>query len=91
MMFVMFVVKYDSTQELDISQMFDQTKGDPEAFLNAFKNPIYKKAVETWLPFLDKRGFLDTFLPNAPVTPFVQGILDTMPKFDAPGPPKSEE
>lgn len=87
----MFVVKYDSTQELDISQMFDHTKGDHEAFLNAFKNPIYKKAVETWLPFLDKRGFLDTFLPNAPVTPFVQSILDNMPKFDVPEPPKAEE
>ena len=87
----MFVVKYDSDQELDISQMFDQTKGDPEALINAFNNPIYKKAVQTWLPFLDKRGYLDTFLPNAPVTPFVQGILDSIPKPAVPEEPKAEE
>jgi len=91
MMFVMFIAKYDSPQDLDIAQIFEQTKDTPEIFDAAFKNPIYIKAFKSWLPFLDKRGYLDVFLPNSPMTPFLQGIIAQMPKPGMPEPPKTEE
>ncbi|KAL7041202.1 hypothetical protein ACKWTF_000677 [Chironomus riparius] len=91
MMFVMFIAKYDSPQDLDITQIFEQTKDSPGMFEAAFKNPIYQAAFKSWLPFLDKRGYLDAFLPNAPMTPFVQGIIAQMPKPEMPEPPKTEE
>ena len=87
----MFIIKYDSNQELDISQIFDQTKGDPEHFTAAFNKPTYKKALTSWLPFLDKRGYLDVLLPNAPVTSFVQAIMDQIPKSETAQLSKAEE
>lgn len=66
---------------MDISQVFDHTKRN-NAFDEAYDNPIYKNAVASWLPFLDKRGYLDVFLPETPLTPFLQSVMSQMPKVD---------
>lgn len=57
-MFLLFIVKYDSEEELNAEMMFSGAMS-PEMLDRIFNNEIYKKAVLTWLPFLNKRGFLD--------------------------------
>lgn len=90
-MFVMFIAKYDSDKELDLAQIFDPTKSSPDTLIGAFNNPIYKKALALWLPFLDKRGYLDAFLPQTPISPFLEEILSKIPKPEAPVPENAEE
>ena len=36
--------------------------GSPEMLERVYNNEVYKKAIRTWLPFLNKRGYLDTLL-----------------------------
>jgi hypothetical protein len=73
-MYVLFVVKYDSNEQLDAGLVTDPAKSDPEIVHKAFNNEIYRNALRTWLPFLNKRGFLDTLLPQAPVSPFMMKL-----------------
>lgn len=78
MMLIMFFAKYNSCQELcwqTLADILDPSKGDSNELDKTFQNPIYIKALSTWLPFLDKRGYLDTFLPNAPLTPLMEKIF----------------
>jgi hypothetical protein len=67
-MFILFVVKYDSPEEITIEAMMGLGEKIEESelqkmFSRIFGNETYKKAVKLWLPFLNKRGFLDTLLP----------------------------
>lgn len=65
-MFILFVVKYDSPEEISMETMM--MGGDnPEMYQRIYYNDFFKKAVTTWLPFLNKRGFLDTLLKEKPV------------------------
>jgi hypothetical protein len=87
MMFVLFIAKYDGSDDLDLQKIMDPDKMDIEIVHNAFNNEIYKKALKTWLPFLNNRGYLDTLLPHAPVTPFMSVIMKQMAQnagMDAP-------
>lgn len=38
-----------------------------ETLHNIYGNPIYKKALTVWLPFLDKRGYLDRLIDDESV------------------------
>lgn len=66
-MFILFIVKYDSPEEITIENLMGIGQTDEDAlqemYIRVYRNETYKKAVQTWLPFLNKRGFLDTLLP----------------------------
>ena len=36
--------------------------GDETMFDRAYNNETYKKAIKLWLPFLEKRGYLDSLI-----------------------------
>lgn len=60
-MFILFIVKYDSHEEISIENMM--TGGaDANMLDRVYNNELYKKAIKLWLPFLNKRGFLDTLI-----------------------------
>lgn len=80
MFFVMFVAKYDSNEDLDIEKIMNADKYDEKVVYAAFNNDNYKNALKTWLPFFNKRGYLDTLLPNAPLTPFMTALMQQMPQ-----------
>lgn len=64
-MFILSIVKNESTEELNFETLMNNPddKVVEEAYDRIYKNETYKKAIKTWLPFLNKRGFLDTLLP----------------------------
>ncbi|KAG5678863.1 hypothetical protein PVAND_008494 [Polypedilum vanderplanki] len=69
LMFILFIVKYDSQEEITLEAMMGLGDQVEESIVQAmytriYGNETYKKAVKLWLPFLNKRGFLDTLLPN---------------------------
>lgn len=64
-MFILFVVKYDSAEEINMEEMMGGGMSQ-EKMKEIYSNPIYKKALLAWLPFLNKRGFLDTLLIDEP-------------------------
>lgn len=59
LMFILFVVKNDSHEEINIEAMMS---GDPEVMFRMYNAEGYKKALKLWLNFFDKRGFLDTLI-----------------------------
>lgn len=59
-MFILFVVKYDSNEEINIETLM--SADDPEMLNRVYNNDNYKNAIKKWLPFLNKRGFLDTMI-----------------------------
>lgn len=62
MLYVLISAKYESTQEYDLDYLTLNDQKDPEFFERIFGNETYKKAVKTWLPLLDERGYLDRML-----------------------------
>jgi hypothetical protein len=77
-MFVLFVAKYDSSEDLQLDQLMEGKLKDTTSIENAFKSQYYIKALKTWLPFLNKRGYLDGLLPNASMTPFCTNLIQEM-------------
>lgn len=65
-MFILLVVKYDSQEEMSIETMMMGGE-DPEFYKRIYYNDLFKKAVTLWLPFLNKRGFLDTLIKEKPI------------------------
>lgn len=61
LMVFMFIVKYDSPEPMDINTIVSGG-GSPEMMAMVFGSVYYKKALKLWLPFFDKRGFLDTLI-----------------------------
>jgi thiamine kinase-like enzyme len=61
-MFILFVVKYDSPEEINMEVMMGAE--DPEMMHRIYNNECYKKGLKLWLPFLNKRGFLDTMIKS---------------------------
>lgn len=59
LMFILFVVKNDSPEEIDMQTMMS---GDADTMYRFYNGEGYKKAVKLWLHFLNKRGFLDTLI-----------------------------
>lgn len=60
-MLIMFVVKYDSPEEMSLETIVS-AGGNPKLLQQIYGNECYKKAAMSWLPFLNERGFLDTML-----------------------------
>lgn len=77
-MFILFVVKFDANGEFNIENMMDPEKFDEETMRGGFMNDFYQKALKVWLPFLNKRGFLDKLLPNDPLSPFMASLFEQM-------------
>lgn len=42
--------------------MMKNEKGKEEAMNKIYRNENFMKAVKLWLPFFDKKGFLDTIV-----------------------------
>lgn len=78
LMFIMFVAKYDSNEDLDMQNLMDPEKVNFETIRKGFITEVYRNALAIWLPFLNKRGFIDTMLPTAPNTSFVDAIAKEM-------------
>lgn len=62
LMFILFVVKNDSAEEISIETMMS---GDPEVLQRLYNGETYRKAVKLWLHFFSKRGFLDALIKKA--------------------------
>jgi len=59
-MFIMIVVKNEVTEELNIGEIM--MGGNDELLRKIFSEGSYKKALQSWLPFLNKRGYLDSVI-----------------------------
>lgn len=66
-MFVMFIVKNDSPEEMTLDQLMGGND-NPEMLHRVYHNETYKKALKTWFPFMNKRGFLDTMMKKQEIT-----------------------
>lgn len=66
-MFVMFIVKNDSPEEMTLDQILGGND-TAEMMHRVYHNETYKKALKTWLPFMNKRGFLDTMMKKQEIT-----------------------
>ena len=62
LMFVLFVCKLNSEKEISIDQLFVGGEKAEELSRFIYDNEYYAKACKTWLPFLNRRGFLDSLL-----------------------------
>jgi hypothetical protein len=63
-MFILFIVKYESSEEINLEDMMKAESADEDIYIRIYRNETYKKAVKTLLPFLDARGYLDVLLPS---------------------------
>lgn len=61
-MIILFVVKYDSNEEINMEIMFKGADNMQDMIDRVYKNEYFKKAITLWLPFLKKRGFLDALI-----------------------------
>lgn len=57
---IMFICKYDSEEELTMEQFMDPNGFNEDMLNRMYRNELFLGAVKSWLPFLFKRGFLDT-------------------------------
>lgn len=66
LMFILSIVKNESTEEINLETIMGQSS-DAEAqevYSRIYGNDTYKRALKKWLPFINKRGFLDTLLTS---------------------------
>jgi hypothetical protein len=66
-MFILAIVKNESTEKVNLEMIMGQSvdeEGLKRVYKTIYENETYKKAVMTWLPFLNKRRFLDSMLPT---------------------------
>lgn len=64
-LFLLFIFKYDSSEELNLQMIMGQVDDVEELekmYIWIYRNETYKKAIKTWLPFLNEKGFLDCML-----------------------------
>lgn len=60
-MFIMTIVKYESTEEITLEDMMAEGEDD-EMMERIFNNDNYKKALKLWLKFLNEKGILDVLI-----------------------------
>lgn len=63
LLFILFVVKNDTSEEISMEKVITGPD-DPILMDRIYNNDNYTKAMKVWLPFLDKRGFLDSLLTH---------------------------
>lgn len=64
-LFLLFIFKYDSSEELNLQMIMGQVDDVEEMkkmYIRIYRSETYKKAIKSWLPFLNERGFLDSML-----------------------------
>lgn len=64
-MFILFIAKYESSEEIDLEDLMKAISPNEEIYYRAYRNETFKKAVKTLLPFLEARGYLDSLLPQS--------------------------
>lgn len=89
MLFIMFIVKFETNEEFDIENMMDPDKAKPEVMRANYLGELYQNALKEWLPFLNKRGFIDSLLPHQPLTPFMSALMQQMQTQSPPPPAQS--
>ncbi|CAO1298164.1 unnamed protein product [Diamesa serratosioi] len=60
LMFILFICKYDSGDEITMEIFMRNDEGKEELMNKIYRNENYKKAIIPWLRFLDQRNFLST-------------------------------
>jgi hypothetical protein len=58
LMIILFIVKYDSPEDIDMD-VFMAKGENPDLIDRIYGNECYKTALKLWLPFFDKRKFID--------------------------------
>lgn len=64
-MFLLFIFKYDCKEELNIHMIMGQVEDEErksQIYERIYGNETYKKALKSWLPFFNKKGFLDLMI-----------------------------
>lgn len=61
LLFVLFAVKNNTSEEINMEKVMTGPD-DPVLMDRIYNNDNYKKAMKIWLPFMNKRGFLDSLL-----------------------------
>lgn len=64
-MFMLFIFKYDCKEELNLQMIMGQVDDKDEmarVYQRIYGNETYMKALKAWLPFFDKKGFLDVMI-----------------------------
>ena len=79
----MLIVKYDSKEEFNLDFFTDPELFDSEKIERAYMNDIFQNALKLWIPFLNKRGYLDALLPEQPLTPFMMSLMQQMQEKSA--------
>lgn len=66
LMFILSIVKNDSSEELNLEVIMGESNEAEvlDIYKRIYGNETFKKAVKIWLPFMNKRGFLDTLLTS---------------------------
>lgn len=64
LLFILSIVKNESTEEINLEAIMGQSSEAEaqEVYSRIYGNETFKKAIKKWLPFMNKRGFLDTLL-----------------------------
>jgi hypothetical protein len=57
---IMFVCKYNAQEEINMGELFSGVIDDA-SLKRIYSNDNYLKALESWLPFMEERGYLDGF------------------------------
>lgn len=63
---ILCAVKNESSEEINLEALMGELN-EAEAkkiYARIYENETYKRAIKKWLPFLNKRGFLDTLLSS---------------------------
>lgn len=61
-MLILLIVKNEYTDVLDLNAIIGGSDEILKLMKKVYQSESYKKAITTWLPFLDERGFLDKML-----------------------------
>lgn len=66
LMFILSIVKNDSSEEINLEVIMGESNEAEvlDIYKRIYGNETFKKAVKIWLPFMNKRGFLDTLLTS---------------------------
>lgn len=73
LMFILFVVKYDSNEEVTMEDLMRGGEAQEKLLDRIYKIENYTNAIKVLLPFMRKRGFLDAMISSGEPSPFEGG------------------
>lgn len=59
-MLLLLIVKNDAQEEFDVNDLLNAQ--DVEFLKSTYRSDSYRKALRTWLPFFNERGYLDNMI-----------------------------